>query len=44
MDAYISSIIRVGGILVGGIMVFFVLWYIIKDTWKANQKDSNEPD
>ena len=31
MEEYIDSIIRVGKILIGSIMVVFVLWYIVKD-------------
>ena len=40
MEEYIDSIIRVGKILIGSIMVVFVLWYIVK----AYGKDSHEPD
>ena len=35
MEEYIDSIIRVGKILIGSIMVVFVLWYIVKDIVKA---------
>ena len=34
MEEYIDSIIRVGKILIGSIMVVFVLWYIVKDIVK----------
>lgn len=44
MDPYIDSIIKIGKILIGGVMIFFVLWYVIKDAWNANRKDSDEPD
>ena len=44
MEEYIDSIIRVGKILIGSIMVVFVLWYIVKDIVKAYGKDSHEPD
>ena len=30
MEEYIDSIIRVGKILIGSIMVVFVLWYIVR--------------
>ena len=42
MEEYIDSIIRVGKILIGSIMVVFVLWYIVKDIVKAYGKDSHE--
>ena len=38
MEEYIDSIIRVGKILIGSIMVVFVLWYIVKDIVKAYGK------
>ena len=44
MEEYIDSIIRVGKILIGSIMVVFVLWCIVKDIVKAYGKDSHEPD
>ena len=44
MEEYIDSIIRVGKILIGSIMVGVVLWYIVKDIVKAYGKDSHEPD
>ena len=44
MEEYIDSIIRVGKILIGSIMVVLVLWYIVKDIVKAYGKDSHEPD
>ena len=44
MEEYIDSIIRVGKILIGSIMVVFVLGYIVKDIVKAYGKDSHEPD
>ena len=43
MEEYIDSIIRVGKILIGSIMVVFVLWYIVNIV-KAYGKDSHEPD
>lgn len=42
MDEYIGTVIRVGGILIGSIMVFFVIWYIIKDILDISQKDSSD--
>lgn len=44
MEEYIDTIIRVGMVLIGSIMVVFVLWYIVKDLLKAYEKDSHEPD
>jgi len=44
MEEYIDSIIRVGYILVGSVLVLFVLGYIVKDIFKAYEKDSDEPD
>ena len=41
MEEYIDSIIRVGMILSGFIMVVFVLWYIVKYIVKAYGKDSH---
>ena len=38
MEEYIDSIIRVGKILIGSIMVVFVLWYIVKDIVKLMGK------
>lgn len=40
MEEYIDSIIRVGKILIGSIMVVFVLWYIVKDIVKAYGKEA----
>jgi len=42
MEEYIDSIIRVGKILIGSIMVVFVLWYIVKDIVKAYGKESHK--
>ena len=44
MEEYIDSIIRVGKILIGSMMVVFVLWYIVQDFVMAYGKDSHEPD
>lgn len=44
MEEYINTIIRVGYILIGSVLVLFVLWYIVKDILKAYEKDSHEPD
>ena len=43
MEEYIDSIIRVGKILIGSIMVVFVLWYIVR-ILSGLWKDSHEPD
>ena len=43
MEEYIDSIIRVGKILIGSIMVVFLLWYILKYFVKAYGKDSHVP-
>ena len=29
MEEYIGTVIKVGGILIGSIMVLFVIWYIV---------------
>jgi len=42
MEEYIDSIIRVGKILIGSIMVVFVLWYIVKDIVKAYERGGEE--
>ena len=44
MEEYIDSIIRVGKILIGSIMVVFVLWYIEMYIVKDYGKDLHEPD
>ena len=44
MEEYIDSIIRVGKILIGSIMVVFVLWSIVQDIVKASGSDSHETD
>ena len=43
MEEYIDSIIRVGKILIGSIMVVFLLCYIVMYIVKAYGKDSHEP-
>ena len=42
MDEYIGTVIKVGGILIGGVMVLFVVWYIIKDILNISGKDSTD--
>ena len=42
MQEYIGTIIKVGGILIGSIMVLFVIWYIVKDILDISGKDSSE--
>ncbi len=44
MEEYIDSIIKVGQILIGSILVEFVLWNIIKDICKTYGKASHAPD
>ena len=44
MEEYIDSIIRVGKILIGSIMVVFVLWYIAQDCVSVYGKYWLEPD
>lgn len=39
MEEYIDVIIKVGGILVKGVLVFFVLWFVIKDVFNISKKD-----
>lgn len=40
MEEYIGTVIKVGGILIGSIMVLFVIWYIVKDILDISGKDS----
>lgn len=42
MDEYIGAVIKVGGILIGGVMVLFVVWYIVKDILDISGKDSSD--
>lgn len=42
MDEYIGTVIKVGGILIGGAMVLFVVWYIVKDILDISGKDSSD--
>ena len=40
MEEYIGTVIKVGGILIGSIMVLFV--YIVKDILDISGKDSSD--
>ena len=42
MEEYNGSVIKVGGILIGSIMVLFVIWYIVKDILDISGKDSSD--
>ena len=42
MEEYIGTVIKVGGILIGIIMVLFVIWYIVKDILDISGKDSSD--
>ena len=42
MEEYIGTIVKVGGILIGSIMVLFVIWYIVKDILDISGKDSSD--
>ena len=42
MEEYIGTDIKVGGILIGSIMVLFVIWYIVKDILDISGKDSSD--
>ena len=42
MEEYIGTVIKVGGILSGSIMVLFVIWYIVKDILDISGKDSSD--
>ena len=42
MEEYIGTVIKVGGILIGSIMVLFVIWYIVKDILDISGKDSSD--
>ena len=41
-EEYIGTVIKVGGILIGSIMVLFVIWYIVKDILDISGKDSSD--
>ena len=46
MEEYIGTVIKVGGILIGSIMVLFVIWYIVKDILDISERIhpmANEP-
>ena len=42
MEEYIGTVIKVGGILIGSVLVFSVIWYIIKDILDISGKDSSD--
>lgn len=42
MEEYIGTVIKVGGILIGSVLVFFVIWYIVKDIVDISGKDSSD--
>ncbi|RDU48455.1 hypothetical protein DWU89_14395 [Parabacteroides acidifaciens] len=42
MDEYIGAVIKVGGILIGGVMILFVVWHIVKDILDISGKDSSD--
>lgn len=42
MEEYIGTIIRVGGIAIGCVMVLFVIWYTVKDILDISGKDSSD--
>ena len=42
MEKYIGTVMKVGGILIGSIMVLFVIWYIVKDILDISGKDSSD--
>ena len=42
MEEYIGTVIKVGGILIGSIMVLFVIWYIVKDRLDISGNDSSD--
>ena len=42
MEEYIGTVIKVGGTLIGSIMVLFVIWYIVKDILDISGKDSSD--
>ena len=42
MEEYIGTVIKVGGLLIGRIMVLFVIWYIVKDILDISGKDSSD--
>ena len=42
MEEYIGTVIRVGGIAIGCVMVLFVIWYAVKDILDISGKDSSD--
>ena len=42
MEEYIGTVIKVGGIVIGSVMVLFVIWYIVKDILDISGKDSSD--
>ena len=42
MEEYIGTVNKVGGILIGSIMVLFEIWYIVKDILDISGKDSSD--
>ena len=42
MEEYIGTVIKVGGILIGSIMVLFVVWCRVKDILDISGKDSSD--
>ena len=42
MDEYIGAVIKVGGILIGGVMILFVIWHIVKYILDISGKDSSD--
>lgn len=42
MEEYIGTVIRVGGIAIGCVMVLFVIWYTVKDILDISGKDSSD--
>lgn len=42
MDEYIGTIIRVGGIAVGGVMLVCIIWYVVKDLWDTTHSKSRD--
>lgn len=42
MEHYIVTIAKAGGCAVGLVLVVFVIWFIIKDTWNTTQDNGRD--
>lgn len=42
MEEYIGTVIKVGGIMIGCVMILFIIWHIVKDILDISGKDSSD--